>query len=90
MLVPLEHCALVDSGELRTRCWHCQARMTKRPVMLHDIDVARLDAVGQLAQGWQVIAEINEWLDELRAEISEQPGQPPEHLGHLPGPAAGP
>lgn len=93
VLVPLTTCALVDSGELRARCWYCQAR-SGRPVMLHDIDAAQLDAVGQLAQGWQVIAEINEWLDDLRAEINikigQAPSQPPVDLGDLPRPAAGP
>lgn len=89
VLVPLTTCALVDSGALRARCWYCQAR-TGRPVLLHDIDAARLDAVGQLAQGWRVIAEINEWLDDLRAEIGQVPSQPPVDLGDLPGPTTGP
>lgn len=93
MLVSLDVCVLVDSGELRTRCWYCQARSGKS-VMLHDIDAARLDAAGQLTQGWQVIAEINEWLDDLRAEIDikigQAPSQPPVDLGDPPGPATGP
>lgn len=73
VLVALNICALVDSGELRVRCWYCQAR-SGQSVMLHDIEAARLDAAGQLTQGWQAIAEINAWLDELRAEVGEQSG----------------
>src|SRR6478735_1666958 len=73
VLVPLTLCGRVDSGELRARCWYCQAR-TAQPVMLHPDDASRLDALGQLTQGWQVIAEINEWLDDLRVEISQTAG----------------
>ena len=49
---------LVDSGELRPRCWPCH-RTTGRPVTIHPREINELTRLGQLEDGWQVIAHMN-------------------------------
>jgi hypothetical protein len=65
VLVPVFMDELVESGELVPRCWDCQCD-AGTSVMPHPREIAYLGPHAQL--GWDLIAEMNEWLAEQRLD----------------------
>jgi hypothetical protein len=67
---------LVDSSELRPRCWSCHHK-TGHTVTLHDRTIDELTRLGRVDEGWQIIAEMNS--HQSHPPQSPPAGQTPNH-----------